>query len=293
MKKIKKILAFFISNLLLLFLIPASYAQQPAKETLPFFVRAITQIKTKLSRDSGKESAEIEAKNKVLAEIREKQVELKADQIVLEKDLSKKNYDVQAATANLERFQQSSCESESCTLKMDQAKTRLDNAVRQQAKTEEALRILLQEWIDLSNKSESAKKNLDASVNAAALKSARRAEIAAELEKLYEGWEKNKTKDSEIALNDYVIFSSCEQGIEANPLWMTITEPGAFVYYQSKGERNRNETPHRIDDKSNFQQKVCVGKYFVWSERNGRATSDKNKDYDIDATTSEVRVVEN
>lgn len=110
-------------------------------------------------------------------------------------------------------------------------------------------------------------------------------------------WRANPTETNFIALTDQITSVSCAADIYANPLWKTTPNPGAFIFYQTVGERRRNVTPHRITDLSNSQQKVCQGSYYVWSERivNGqqKATSDKNATpLDIGVDTAVVPVVE-
>lgn len=118
------------------------------------------------------------------------------------------------------------------------------------------------------------------------------------LKVLNDKWRANPTELNLVALTDEITSISCAASIYANPLWKTSPNPGAFIFYQTVGERNRNETPHRITDLSNSNQKVCQGRYYVWSERivNGqqKPTSDKNATpLDIGVDTTVVPVVEN
>lgn len=55
---------------------------------------------------------------------------------------------------------------------------------------------------------------------------------------------------------------------------------GATIRYQTLGERRRNEPPTTAGT-STVTEKVYIGRYHVWAERNGRATSDKTSEYNL------------
>jgi len=53
-------------------------------------------------------------------------------------------------------------------------------------------------------------------------------------------------------------------------------KPGATVRYQTVGQRERNETPVTANNLTNSHESLYFGLYYVWTERAGRVTSDKN-----------------
>jgi hypothetical protein len=102
-----------------------------------------------------------------------------------------------------------------------------------------------------------------------------------------------------IDLSDSVTAFSCEQDIKANPVWKTLPNQGATVSYISIGEKRRGEAPKTIIGPTNTgRQEICVGIYFVWSERydkdlkRNRITSDDTKRFSIGTNLNEVVILE-
>jgi hypothetical protein len=119
-----------------------------------------------------------------------------------------------------------------------------------------------------------------------------RAKAITQIEEVRVLWQTNQTEENLIALTDTITAIACEQNIAANPFWKTSPSLGANIYYQSLGERQRGVTPNPINNPTQTQHPICLGKYYVWAERAGRPTSDKNKTFTIYVGVTEITVIE-
>jgi hypothetical protein len=67
---------------------------------------------------------------------------------------------------------------------------------------------------------------------------------------------------------------------------------GALVRYQSLGQRQRNEAPWTFKRPTNSDEDLVIGAYYVWTERDGKSTSDPASRYILIKPREEIVIVE-
>lgn len=254
-----------------------------------FITKALTQITTRLAEDEGRERAEISANIKA-----EKDTEAELNEI-----RKKKN---EAAVAVIsKRMREKDAQTEYETIRsgasagggdLRAASRQYEKAVRERGAAERTFEILAESEQNASQKLVQLKESRENAEQSNRIKAIRRAQQKEELERLYIQWQNNPTEANLIILTDQITAIACEQDITANPYWKTTPTLGANIYYQSIGERNRGAAPNPINNPTQTQQPICLGKYYIWAERGGRATSDKNKRFTVYLGITEIVVVE-
>jgi hypothetical protein len=68
---------------------------------------------------------------------------------------------------------------------------------------------------------------------------------------------------------------------------------GAKVSYQTLGERARGEAATTAKELTTATERMYVGKYYIWSERNGHETSDRDSQFSIVDAKEKVVLQEN
>jgi hypothetical protein len=68
--------------------------------------------------------------------------------------------------------------------------------------------------------------------------------------------------------------------------------PNAMVRYQTLGQRSRNEAPTTAKTLTDLTEEMYLGRYFIWAERNGAATSDKDSQFDVLEASGKVHLLE-
>jgi hypothetical protein len=268
--------------------------QTPNSSTETFVSKATQQIKLRFAQIQAEEIATLHVKQEALKQAEVNQIKLKEHSYRARTELSAKASAVEAAELRVKDLQSASPGDE----RMKGARDEL----RRAEKEKEAAQLAL---TDLTNAEEIAKYNVmmaRVEINKFSQESATNNQIRGlqlqKLDALATQWHAHPTPTNLIALTDEITSLSCAGNVYANPFWTTTPKDGALIFYQTIGERNRNEGPHRITGLSNSSQKVCQGRYYVWAERvvNGqqKPTSDKNAvPFDIALDTTSVVVVEN
>ena len=280
MVNVKKGLTPLVVAVVLLCARPASIGQQPTPSQLSFAASAIAQIRMKLSEVEAKEAAKMDARV-------EAERNAEKNLTVVRQERAKAQVNLQEATNEVQ------------TLKAAQRAGAwgMANLVE---KAEHERKIAKQTVRNLDDAEKIAIEKLtlektykqEAEAGARA-RADRRAQQVQRLETLRVQWQSDSTENNLIAFTDQVTAISCEYGVVANPFWKSKPESGAIIFYQTVGERRRHGDVHRINSPSDSQQEVCQGRYYVWSERNGKTTSDPNATpYDVFVNTSEVTVNE-
>jgi hypothetical protein len=91
---------------------------------------------------------------------------------------------------------------------------------------------------------------------------------------------------------DLVTAKSSEQGIYSS-LTVRTKVPGAYVKFQSVGDRSRSEPALSMKTPTNTApEEVPIGSYYVWAERRGRLASDPNFRVRLVGITEEVTLDE-
>jgi hypothetical protein len=261
--------------------------------TQTFTENASAQISKKFEELNAQEAANLDAKRKALTNAGEKFTKAQSAQAAAQSVLLVRTQKVDAAQFRVKQLQASSPSAEQMATAIDALKTaESDRDAAQLAVTDSRATVEIAKYNVMMAEVEINKAYQELRVNHEI-----RDIQTWTLKVLNAQWRANPTESNLIALTDQITSISCAASIYANPLWKTTPNPGAFIFYQTVGERNRNETPHRITDLSNSNQKVCQGRYYVWSERiikgQQKATSDKNATaLDIGVDTTVVPVVE-
>jgi hypothetical protein len=254
-----------------------------------FNMKALTQLTTKLAEAEGRDAADINAN--VKAE-QDAEAALKEATNALAKaqlEVFIKSREAEKAEG---RFNQIQLYGDSGQI--EKARSSFEKAVTEREKVERTIELLRE-----------AKTSAEARLNQAKLaeqaiktRAARRAQQKTNLIRLNDQWENNPIEENLIALTDEIIAIACEQDVFATPLWKTTPTPGATLYYQSIGERRRKEAAHPINNPTETQQPICLGRYYIWSERfdegtqQNKVTSDKNKRFDVYLGIPEIIVLE-
>lgn len=69
-------------------------------------------------------------------------------------------------------------------------------------------------------------------------------------------------------------------------------KPGASVRYQLWWDREKELAPQTAKDTTKCNEEMTIGWYYIWSEREGHATSDRDKYYYIVKEKEEITLVE-
>jgi hypothetical protein len=267
--------------------------QEPNKSTHDFVVKAEGEITRKFGELRQKEEANLQVKQTAMSEAQQRITRAEAARFAAQSALSDRVKDVEAAQLRVKQLQVS-------TPSQEQMNTAL-NVLRSAEEAKNTAQLTLN---DRTSDIELGRANVlmaevevhkafeEASIN----NQIRTIQINI-LNTLTKKWLDNPTKSNLIELTDQITSLSCAGDVYAEPLWTSSPKDGAIIFYQTIGERNRNEQPHRLPGLSNSRQKVCQGSYYVWAERvintQQKPTSDKNANpIDITLDTPKVTVVE-
>ena len=94
-----------------------------------------------------------------------------------------------------------------------------------------------------------------------------------------------------IAVSDVIVNAASERKILCQVTFCTI-RPGAVIYYQTVGERVRGDDAHSLSATTNCVTQLPIGVYFIWATRDGRATSDTEREIAIINATECVQLAE-
>lgn len=120
----------------------------------------------------------------------------------------------------------------------------------------------------------------------------RRTQLKASLDAVTKRWLANPTEQNLTALTEQITDAACDQKVTAHGAWKTTPTLGALIYYQTKRARERGDRPESISNPTETKQAVCIGRYYVWSERGGKVTSDRERLLFIGQATASITVVE-
>ncbi|MDT4965912.1 MAG: hypothetical protein QOJ64_649 [Acidobacteriota bacterium] len=118
-----------------------------------------------------------------------------------------------------------------------------------------------------------------------------RLEIA-DLQAKISAWHTNPSEEGWNDISDQITLISAQQGRKAT-LRIATKNPGAFIRYQTKGERRRQKPPHSADHPTNeCTEFMPYGEYFIWAERAGQPTSAKDAAYEIFVENKSIELEE-
>src|SRR5262245_61509057 len=94
-------------------------------------------------------------------------------------------------------------------------------------------------------------------------------------------WQQTDRRIDVISATDLVYHFAVRADAKSTVTIAASAGEGATIKYQTLGQHDRHEEPTTAKNLSTATEKMYIGRYVVWSERNGKATSDQNSQYDI------------
>jgi hypothetical protein len=88
-------------------------------------------------------------------------------------------------------------------------------------------------------------------------------------------WVNTKSEKDWVALTESIHYTAAISRSCSSVTVTTPKAPGATVKYQTIGERDRRQPPITANGLTSLHQELPIGIYFIWSERSGKTTSDK------------------
>jgi hypothetical protein len=159
---------------------------------------------------------------------------------------------------------------------------------------------------ELTTQEDAAKKNLDTTRrDLESARNVRDARVAAseqqrtELTKLYTAWKENKTEDNFKALTGQLTMMAAAAGETSDVDLVTKKDnnpnPGALIKYESDLDRKNKAQPIKSANCATgcTEKGMPKGWYYMWSERDQKETSDKNRYVHIKGPTDTVEIIEN
>lgn len=254
-----------------------------------FIEKAITQIEDEFATAELKEKSLLSAWVKAKEELEAKLQVSRQNKQLAEAQLIAGEQRLRQAQ---ERFAVASAGPDTGGTYVKAARSELDRATVARATASERYEALSQEERVNTERLQQAEAQIQAATTIVTNNAAARLQRKTVLEKLADKWQKDRNETNLIAVTDAISQIACEANISANPFWKTTPNAGANIYYQSIGERRRNVKPTPINNPTETQQPICIGKYYVWAERGGAPTSNKDKTFIIYLGVNEIIVVE-
>lgn len=159
---------------------------------------------------------------------------------------------------------------------------------------------------DLEKQEDAAKKTLEATQlkleSARKERDARAAESEkqrAELARLYAVWQENRTEDNFKTLTGQLTMMASAAGETSDVDLVTKKNnnpnPGALIKYESELDRKNNVQPIKSANCATgcTEKDMPKGWYYMWSERDQKETSDKNRYVHIKGPKDSVEIIEN
>lgn len=106
-------------------------------------------------------------------------------------------------------------------------------------------------------------------------------------------WEHIPTEKNWTIASDAVTFEAAKYNITSNLTVVSLPQSGATIKYQTVGKRYRNEVPVTAGGTTTCQETVPIGLYYIWAERGGEPTSDRNNLYHVINSQQRIEITEN
>lgn len=97
----------------------------------------------------------------------------------------------------------------------------------------------------------------------------------------------DKVEASELVYK-YAVTSDTRSSVEIS----TSNGNGARVRYQTLGQRMRKEAPTTAKQPTAVTERMYIGRYYIWSERSDKPTSDPNSEFEIVSPVEKVMLQE-
>lgn len=274
-------------SFLLICIASVASAQEANQESVSFVNTATIRISTKLAEDEGRESATIDARRKAEHEAEEQLKMATKVRAKAERELNVRIMAEQVARKNLNLMQSSGGQKN-----IDTALDRLDQTVSARAAAEETAKTSVEEEQIKRVSLDIERGNRAKAEQAAKDRAQRRAQQSTKLEALKERWRLDPTEENLTEFSETITAVAAEEGVKANVTWKSTPTSGATIFYQTKRARQRGDQPESIANPTETPQEIVIGRYYVWAERGGKATSNKDRLIPIVEKTDSVTVIE-
>lgn len=175
----------------------------------------------------------------------------------------------------------------------DQTGRQLQAAQVRTRAAEAALRQAVEHEMQLAQRLESARA-AETSLAAGAQRALEaRAGERRRLEPLRQTWLRDPSDVTWSALAHQITQAARTTGVESRVTWRTSPRPGATLYYQTMDDRERRATPFSVSSPTETVQSIPIGYYYVWAERGGVPTSNRNRLFRIVAESEVLTIGEN
>ena len=105
-------------------------------------------------------------------------------------------------------------------------------------------------------------------------------------------WERTPTEKNWTIASDAVTFEATKYNITSSLTVVSLPKSGATIKYQTVGKRYRNEDPVTAGQTTTCTETVPIGLYYIWAERGGKPTSDRNSVYHIINSQQRIEITE-
>jgi hypothetical protein len=105
-------------------------------------------------------------------------------------------------------------------------------------------------------------------------------------------WANNPTERNWVNASDAVTFTAINYKVDSDVTIKTFPKDGATIRYQTVGQRGRSEQPQTAKGLTICVETMPIGRYHIWSERNGKPTSNMTHTYEILKNKEEVSINE-
>ena len=94
-------------------------------------------------------------------------------------------------------------------------------------------------------------------------------------------WQTTLSESDWLDVTDAVGMAAKDSGVKSAVTISTSGGNGAVVKYQTLGQRKRNETATTAKSLTELVESMYIGVYNIWSERDGKPTSDRDAQFQI------------
>jgi hypothetical protein len=106
-------------------------------------------------------------------------------------------------------------------------------------------------------------------------------------------WEAIPTDGNWTETSEAVTFTATKYSITSKLKVESQPRSGATIKYQTVGQKDRNELPTTAKQLTTCVENIPIGRYYIWTERDGKYTSDISHVYEIVQPEEKVEIIEN
>jgi hypothetical protein len=117
-------------------------------------------------------------------------------------------------------------------------------------------------------------------------------ESLAKIKAVASDWERNPTDSKWSSASDAVTFEAAKYKITSALTIVSLPTKGATIKYQTVGKRDRKEAPITAGQTTICTETVPIGLYHIWTERDGKPTSERDNIYHVINTQHRIEITE-